>query len=246
MKSKLKVTNVRGTIFVPRVDYNTANLRKMQEAFPGYLPSMISPIALPDFVPGMGVFKNNSWRLVSSDQTESISFYEDKIDIITNSNELPYNVELLHKQSQHFLETFMKIISAFSFKSSRLAIAPTLFIPFLENEQNGIHEFTKKIFAFHQFNGSELANCDFSQVYRVPKNLNGSDYLINHLTRFSTEMFQTQVGNVIHIGERLILAVDINTFVNPVYSFDEIALKDFYTNSPTWCEELLSDYFQNI
>ncbi len=243
MKNELRIANIRGTVFAPKVNYNPENLHKMQDAFPGYMPSMISPVSLPEFVPGMGVFKNNSWRLVSADQMETISFFDDKIDIIVNCGNVPYSAELVGKYSARFLESFTKILRAFTFKYTRLAIAPTVYVPFFEGGEHNIHDFTKKIFAFHQFMGSELDNCDFSQVFRVKKSLNGTEYLINLLTRFASDMIQEQSANGIRIGQRLNTSMDINTYVNPEYSFGESELNDFFNNSPVWCEDLLNGYF---
>ena len=243
MKTNLKMGNIRGSIFVPRVAYTPDNLDKMRDAFKDYMPTALPQVAMPDFLPGYLAMNKNAWRMVSPDQKETISFYDDKIDIIVNAEAIPYTEEEIKKWGKHFFDSFKKIIDAFQFSSIRLALAPTLYLPFTEGSPFTINDFTNRIFAFNKFQGSGVDNCDFSQVFRVNKQLNGKDYLMNLLSRFSTEQYQEQKENTIHTGIRLIVNVDINTFMNPQYVFAENEMHDFYDLSPKWCEELMCSYF---
>lgn len=246
MKECLKTANIRGSIFVPKVAYNTVNLDKMRTAFPDFMPTVLSPMAIPDVIYAVGAMNNNAWRLISPDQMATISFYDDKIDIIINKEAMPYSEIEIAKCSSQFFELFKKIYDAFGFSSIRLALAPTLFLPFTEDAPFTVTDFTKRIYSFNQFQGSSVDNCDFSQVFRVNRQLNNKNYLINHLTKFSTEFFQEQKGDTIHTGQRMTISMDINTFVNPQYKFEEKEMYDFYDQSPKWCEELIHSYFNEI
>lgn len=244
MKSNLKTANVRGSIFVPKVAYNSENLDKMRSVFVGYMPTIIAPsLVAPVFPPFVGALNTNMWRLISPDQLVNISFFDEKIDIVVNTNNLSYDVSEIGKLGTFFFESFKKIVNLFGFTSTRLALAPTLYLPFSEGD-SFVKDFTCRIFSFNQFKGSYLDNCDFSQVFRVMNKLNGKDYLINNLVKFSTELFQEQKGNNILVEQRMNISVDINTFVNPQYIFSVLEIFEFFKMSPQWCEELMCSYFK--
>ena len=243
MKTYLKIANIRGTIFVPRVAYIAENLDKMRQAFKDYMPTVLPPQAtMPEFLPGY-LAMNTAWRMVSPEQKETVTFYDDKIDIIVDTWATTYTEEELKICGEHIFDSFKKILDAFRFSPNRLALAPTLYIPITENGPFKLNDFTSRIFTFNQFQGSGISNCDFSQVFRINKKLYEKEYLVNLLSRFSTEQFQEQMSNTINPGLRMVVNVDINTFMNPQYIFGENEMRDFYFNSPTWCEELLCSYF---
>lgn len=78
MKTYLKIANIRGTIFVPRVAYIAENLDKMRQAFKDYMPTVLPPQAtMPEFLPGY-LAMNTAWRMVSPEQKETVTFYDDK------------------------------------------------------------------------------------------------------------------------------------------------------------------------
>lgn len=249
MKQSLKIVNIRCSIFVPKVTYNPENLQKMLGAFPGYLPSTIQSqiLPIPMELAGLPVqmdMQNTPWQISKASEKTVISFFDDKIDVVIQLEGAPYDLNLLAAKSKDCYDIFKKIITTFNFVSVRLAIAPTIALQYRPNEGVSKQKFLQKMYALNTFNNTPNDTCDFSQVYRINKNLNNATYLVNHLAKFTTEQQATIQGNSMTIRENLVVSLDVNTFVNPIYNMKIAELKDFYEQSPSWCDELLDYYFQ--
>lgn len=247
MKTNLNFINTRCSIFVPKVAYNNDNLTKMMSAFPNFLPStvQIPPIPLLGLPMIQQDLANQPWQLTSADKQKCITFFDDKIDIVINHEGVKYKKTVLESISADCFSMFEKIINAFGFTSVRLAIAPMLRIPFMENGNSKKYDFLNKVYALNKFEDAQVDNCDFSQVFRINKELNNKTYLINHLTKFSTDVCNAIKDNKIISTEFLNIALDINTFVDPTYNMDVEDLRDFYSKSPTWCDDIVNFYFTN-
>lgn len=247
MKDLIAIDNLRCSIFVPKVAYNGDNITKMMTAFPGYLPSSIPLGQVPFQLMGLPILppdiNNQPWQLTSSNNKEVITFYDDKIDIIINLSNIKYSVELLKETSKHCCEMFERIMNTFKFTSIRLAIAPTLRVPFGEKEHVTKSGFLSRVFLLNEFEGTHTDNCDFSQVFRINRQLHDKTYLVNHLIKFSTEQINKIENNTLHVNEVLVSSLDINTFVNPTYNMGISELNEFYQKSPNWCENLINYYF---
>lgn len=247
MKELLKLSNLRCSIFVPKVSYNTENLEKVLQAFPGFLPSTIQPqVAIPVEFVGLPIqinMQNGPWQISNNDNKTVISFYDDKIDIVIQLDEISYDVDFLEKKSKECCDIFEKIMTTFNFVSVRLAIAPTLKMQFNTKNGNNKKSFLEQIFSLNTF--SDVANdtCDFSQVYRINHELNDKTYLVNHLVKFSTDQNAVIQGSTLIVSENLVVSLDVNTFVNPLYSMRIEEIKDFYSQSPSWCDDFLNYYF---
>lgn len=247
MKENLELSSVRATIFVPKIGYNSDNVKKMMELFPGYLPSVVD--ILPKQLQALGLkinFDNpesQPWQLSTSDQLSKISFYDNKIDIIKSFSLIEkYNVDDLKDISLSMASQLSLIVEAYGFPATRLALAPKIVLP-LSDGKVSVSDFSKKIFNINTLENVPVDNCDFNQVYRLSRKIKDRDVLVNHLCKFSAEMVQKTNEQELSIFPLLKVDMDINTFARPDYSFDKASIDSFFAQSYDWCNSLLNIYF---
>lgn len=245
MKEKLEINSVRCSVFVPKVGYNSENIQKLMKLFPGYLPSVIDIIPKQLQILGLKMETKNiegqPWQLVSSDSLMKIAFFDNKIDVtISFATICKYASGTLDEVAKKMSDVLKNIVGAFKFVPTRLAFAPTLVLPLQTG--GSVQGFVRKVFAINAFEGSCLDNCEFNQLYRVSRQLDANNYMVNHLVKFNTEMVQRIDGANSEIFPLVKLEMDLNTLPRPDYSFSLDAINTFYNMASQWCDSLLNLY----
>ena len=246
MKENLEINSVRCSVFVPKVGYNSENIQKLMKLFPGYLPSVIDVIPKQLQMLGLKMETKNiesqPWQLVSSDSLMKIAFFDNKIDVtISFATIRKYASGTLEDVAKKMSDVLKNIVGAFKFVPTRLAFAPILVLP-LQAGDYSVQDFVKNVFAINTFEGSCLDNCEFNQLYRVSRQLDANNYVVNHLVKFNTEMVQRIDGTNSEIFPLVKLEMDLNTLPRPDYSFSMDATNSFYDMAYQWCDSLLNLY----
>lgn len=238
MKPDFIIEGLRGSVFTPQIVSNWEFISAMQEVLPNYIPFIVSDA--PQVIKGM-LLSPEAWMLVSPDNNVRVVFQAQKIDYIIVNTNMPYtqeNVQVLTKKCSRVFEKIMKVKNI---KASRLAIAPTLRYV---GDVISLKTFINRVYAKNTFKKSNVDNCDFSQVFRVDEEINGGTFTINYLSKFYVATPMVVVNGINSIQEVNMLDFDINTFVNPTYSFDVSAVNDFFEKAVGFCSEFLSWYLK--
>lgn len=237
MKPDFIIEGLRGSVFMPQITFNWDFISAMQEVLPNYIPSFV--FDTPQVVKGM-LLSPGDWMLVSPDNNVKVVFQVQKIDyIITNTN-MAYTQEAIHALTEQCNLVFGKIMEMIELKASRLAIAPTF--RYVGNE-TVFKGFINTIYAKNSFKNSTVDNCDFSQVFRIDEEINSRHFTINYLSKFYIATPVVVVNGINTIQEVNMLNFDINTFVNPNYSFDANTVNAFFRKAAVFCSEFMSWYF---
>ena len=238
MMLEFNIERLRGSIFVPQIAFNWNFIFKMKELLPDYLPSVIS--GGPQMVRNM-LLNPGEWTLTSPDEKIIVVFKMQKVDYIVINTDTRYTQEAIKIFAEQCQKVFEKIMDLASVKANRLAIAPTFkYI----GEIPQFKTFINTIYAKNLFKKSSVDNCDFSQVFRVDEEINGTLVKTNYLSKFSTANAIIVTNGVNTIQEVNILDFDINTQVNPNYTFDTVAVKDFFNKVTIFCSDFMSWYFE--
>lgn len=239
MKSFFNIVNLRGTIFIPQIVFDWAFVSELLKILPHYIPTN-------NTVPSIninGVVVNNpnssDWTFGTQDGTERLIFQSQKIDFII-SKEVAYSEEEIKRFSQKCNQIFSKVLELKNTKASRIAIAPTFKYT---GDNNTLKSFIRKIFVYKTFKDSMLDTCDFSQVYRIDEKLGRDTYRINYLSRFYTSGNIVVINGINTLQEFNFVDFDINTFVDPAYSFDAELIESFFSKSTEFCYSFMSFYF---
>lgn len=181
------------------------------------------------------------WTLTSPDEKIIVVFKMQKVDYIVINTDTRYTQEAIKIFAEQCQKVFEKIMELASVKANRLAIAPTFkYI----GEIPQFKTFINTIYAKNLFKKSSVDNCDFSQVFRVDEEINGTLVKTNYLSKFSTANAIIVTNGINTIQEVNILDFDINTQVNPNYTFDTVAVKDFFNKVTIFCSDFMSWYFE--
>lgn len=238
MKPNFFIKGLRGSVFMPQITFDWEFVSAMLEILPNYIPSFVSDT--PQVIKGM-FLSPGDWILVSPTDDVRVVFQAQKIDyIIANTNEA-YTQELIHDFADKCNLVFKKIMEITGVNASRLAIAPTLKFA---GDTDLFRSFVNTIYAKNTFKKSNIDNCDFSQVFRVDEEINGNHYIINYLSKFYVASSVVVVNGINTIKEVNMLDFDINTLVNPAYSFNKNAVDDFFKKATVFCSDFLSWYFE--
>lgn len=233
---EFNIEKLRGSIFMPQIAFNWKFIFDMMELLPDYLPSVIS--GGPQMVKDM-VLSPGEWTLTSPDGKIIVVFKMQKVDYIEINTDTTYNQETIETFARKCQIIFGKILELTGLKANRLAIAPTF--KYL-GEVDQFKTFINTVYAKNSFKKSYVDNCDFSQVFRVDEEINGTFVKMNYLSKFSTANAIIVANGINTIQEVNILDFDINTQVNPNYTFDRVAVGDFFNKVTAFCSEFLSWY----
>lgn len=238
MKDNLVITNMRSSIFMPLLPFEKDNIQALESVVPDFLPAL--PMSNPINVGGMVIEPSGAkWMMVSSDGKRKIVFQDMKIDYIVDI-ELPYSKNAIQNFSELSNSIFKIVMDLSGVSANRLAIAPQININ--DTEEN-VKTWVNSIFNKNEFKSVQLDTNEFSQIYRVREKISEKTYLLNYLSKFSSQKSLIQKDGKNTIVDQFLLDLDINTFVDPNYEFKQDSVKDFYNRACDFCEELLNFYF---
>ena len=235
MKQNFIIRGLRGSVFMPQMTFNWEFISAIQTMLPNYIPSVISDT--PQVIKGM-LLSPGDWILSSPDDNIRIVFQAQKVDYIINTN-IEYTQDIVSTLANNCNQIFKRIMEITGMRASRLAIAPTLEY---KGDTTLFKNFVNKIYAKNTFKESKVDNCDFSQVFRVDEEINGKQFIVNYLSKFYVATPIVVVNGINTIQEVNMVDFDINTFVNPEYSFDTNATSDFFQKGAGFCSEFLLWY----
>ncbi len=238
MAQQFQLEKIRGTVFLPRIPFNWAFVKPLLSTLVDYVPTVYGSPHVEDNV----VYNPGDWALVSPDGSKRLIFQAQKVD---------YIIRLLDGYSQDRVTEFVdncrnafEIIMDYQKKpATRLAIAPSFICP---QPFMGTKGFLHKIYAESKtsFEGSQIDNCDFSQVFRLNEKINEQEVLVNFLSKFYND-------NALLFNEKgestpsLITKADfdINTLPRPDLAFTLDAMRDFFLKAPSFCDSFYKFYF---
>lgn len=233
------IDKIRGSLFLPQIEFNWKFVSQLQVLLPEYIPSFVASDT-PQVIREMFLTPGN-WMLISPDKKEILAFQAQKIDyIITNVGET-YSVDSVRSITDRIKRLFESIIELVDQKSSRLAIAPTFKYMW---EDSNLKKFINSVYTNNSFKESCVCNCDFSQVFRVKEKINDKYYILNYLSKFYTLTSPKVDKGVRTFTEFNMLDFDINTFVKTEYSFDKLAVTDFFEKAADLCSAFMQFYFK--
>lgn len=236
MEPFFKIEGLRGSLFVPFIPFNWAFVNSLFEVLPGFIPSV--NLLAPQIVNGM-VSSPGDWLIFSPDNKSKLIFQQQKVDFIMEVGS-DYSSEIIEAFSEKCQVIFEIIMNYSQQRSSRIAIAPTYkWI----GDKKLFEDFIKGMFNKNSFKSTSIDNCDFSQVYRVDENINGLDIKLNYLSKFYVTNSFTIVNGINSIQETYMMDFDINTFVDSKYSFDKVAVIDFFSKAVGFCISFMDFYF---
>lgn len=242
LKNQLKIVGMRGTIFVPQIQFSWELVKRLQPIFEvEFIPSVnMSPA--PMFIEGKlmnTVMSPGEWSLISQDKKQRIMFQSQKIDVIEELN-ADYSVETISRFGERCKLLFSSMVPD-PIKCSRIAIAPTFeYI----GEKDSIIKFANTCFHLNEFKGVKMDNCDFSQVFRVQERISDSmDVYFNYLSKFYTINKVVPIEGVNQLVEVSMIDFDINSKIDPDVVFDNGAINDFFSKVDRFCADFISFYF---
>lgn len=235
---EFNIEGLRGSIFMPQITFSWDFILALKGLLPDYLPSTIS--GNPQMLRGM-LLTPGDWTLTSPDGKNILIFTAQKVDYIVISTDTTYSQEAIKRFAEQCQKVSGKIMELTGVKANRLAIAPTF--KYL-GDSTQFKTFINTVYAKNSFKNSGVDNCDFSQVFRVDEEINGTPIKVNYLSKFYTTNAVMVVNGVNTIQEVNMLDFDINTVVSPNYIFDIDAVRDFFNKSAAFCSEFMSWYFK--
>ena len=237
MKPVFKIEGLRGSLFIPLIPFDWMFVNSLFEILPGFIPS-VNPSA-PQIINGKMVTPLNEWLIFSPDHKSKLVFQQQKVDFIIDMG-VDYLPQTIKDFSEKCRLLFERIIDYSKQQSSRIAIAPTYK---WVGVKDTFMDFVKETFNRNSFKGSTIDNCDFSQVFRVVESINQLDVKINYLSKFYVVNSLSVVNGVNTIQESYMIDFDINTFVDPNYSFDKAMVMDFFSKATSFCTNFMEFYF---
>ena len=244
MKKELKLIGIRGTIFVPMIQFSWELVQKLQSSLEDYIPS-VNTSSVPIFTDGDGqlmdsvIIAPGEWSLTSPDKKQQIIFQAQKIDLIREINE-NYTQDLISMFGKFCQSLFSAITEFSNMKCTRIAIAPMFEYA---GNRDSIIAFANNSFNANELKNAKLDNCDFSQVFRIPENISGSIVTLNYLSKFYAINKVASFNGMNQLVEVTRISFDINSKVDPNVIFNLEAIRDFFTKVSGFCEDFLSFYF---
>lgn len=222
--------SLRCSVFCTPIKYDKTFVAALADVLPNFVPVIIRDnIVLP--VPP-------TWQLNSPDDSETVAFVGDKIDFVKKVNK-----EINEADIREFIlrcqTVFEKIMRASRQSCSRLAFAPSVLVA---EDKVVPKELFEKVFAVREYDGSNLATSNFSQVYRVDKTIGSQVVTINHVANFRIEPDVVLYEGRNQMRERYLGDFDINTFANPSYRFEIGDMKSFFELSLSLFKSFYSLY----
>ena len=219
----LNVVSLRGSLFCAPIRYD----RGLVSAFSEILTDCVPVIVRDNVIP--------SWQLVSSNEKEILAFVGDKIDYVKKL-EGELNSDILHDFCHRCQNIFGKIMEISKFPSMRIALAPSLLIA----DEKKLND---KVFSIVKFEDVDLATSNFSQVYRIDKEICSKKISINFASNFRVEPEVVIVDGKNQLRDRYLGDFDINTAHNPNYRFGIDDIKEFFQLSSEWFLDFYRLYF---
>ncbi len=244
MKGELKLIGIRGTIFVPMIQFSWELVQRLQSSLKDYIPS-VNTSSVPIFTTGNGqlmdsvIIAPEEWSLTSPDKKQQVVFQAQKIDLIREINE-DYSPNLVSVFGKSCQSLFSAITEFSNMKCTRIAIAPMFEYA---GSRDSIIAFANNSFKVNEFKNAKLDNCDFSQVFRIPENISGSTVTLNYLSKFYAINKVASFNGMNQLAEVTRIGFDINSKVDPNVIFNLEAIRDFFTKVSGFCEDFLSFYF---
>lgn len=247
MIQKIPIGQLRATIFVAPIVYDSKNLSRIQELLDTedeYVPRVqmndgISPI-IP--TPQGPQTLSLDWEMVSSKKNCIIHFGPQKIDIIKNTFAEGESSE--DDFCKYASDILVSIMVKFRMEASRIAYAP-VYVPDWTKEFTRTL-FNKEVYAKNKFKDSELSNLLFKQAYRVIETVNNSEITLNYVAEASEgqNIVHDAKNNSVTIKQMLNLSLDINSVVGKNYHFNQIDVKSFFINATEYAKAFLAYYIQ--
>lgn len=238
MRNSLTITSLRSSIFMPLLPCKRENIEALNTVVPYFLPALSMSNSIN--VGGMLIEQSGAnWMMVSTDRKQKIIFQDNKIDFISEI-EQPYSKNAVEEFSKLSNSILKKIMELSGVMANRLAIAPQIKIK--DTEEN-VKTWVNSIFNKNEFKSVQLEANEFSQIYRVNEKISEKTYLLNYLSRFSSQKSLVKKDGKNSIVDQFMLDIDINTFVDPNYEFNQNSVKVFFDRACDFCEDLINFYF---
>lgn len=238
MKDNLVITNLRSSIFLPLLPFKKENIEALNKIVPDFLPALSMSNSIN--VAGMLIEQSGAnWMMVSTDRKRKIVFQDAKIDFISEI-ELVYSKDAIKKFAVFSNSIFKIVMDLSGVRANRLAIAPQIKI---NDTEEHVKTWVNSIFKKNEFKRAQLDINEFSQIYRVNEVISEKTYLLNYLSKFSSQKSIIKKDGKNAIVDQFLLDVDINTFVDPNYEFNQNSVKDFFDRACDFCEDLINFYF---
>lgn len=237
MPNPFLISLIRGTMFYPRIQFGWPEANRLLERLHGFFPIVYGSPQMD----GNVVYSPGDWELRTQDGNIRLMFSAQKIDYL-EFGQKDYSRETIDEFTRRCSDVFEEIARVHGQPSSRLAIAPTFICPapFAETKGilNTVYNESKMTFA-----GSELDNCEFSQVFRPMKTILDVGVSVNFLSKFSTETTISVTDGVARQEQVIKVDFDINTTPITGISFPVESIHDFFTKAPSFCEDFYQFYF---
>lgn len=237
LKDQLKIVSMRGTIFVPQIQFSTEFVGKLQGvSLEEFIPS-VNMSSVPMILEGnLAAIGPGEWSLISHDKKQLIIFQSQKIDFIEK-----LNIDYSSENISEFGKKCKSLFSSIDSECSRIAIAPTFEYT---GEKGSIITFANSCFKLNKFKNVKVDNCDFSQVFRVQETISDSKIVVNYFSKFYTTNKMVQRDSGYQPAEVSMINFDINSKVDPNVVFDSNDINDFFSKAASFCEDFISFYFR--
>lgn len=237
MRPELLLNGIRGSIFVPQIQFSWNLVYPLLEYLKDYIPS-VNVSGGPQFLNGQ-IVNPGEWSLVAPNNKCRLCFSVQKIDMIKEVGQ-SYNKNDIVEFSKFCNDVFSLVMDKVSVKSNRFAVAPSM--QYCGDNKN-IPNFVSSVYRINKFKDSIVDNCEFSQVYRSLEKINDKDVIINYLSKFYVASNVVKMNGVNQIQDSIMIDFDINSRVDPNNSFDIPTVNSFFDRSPSLINDFLNLYF---
>ena len=240
MNFSLNLSMLRATIFVPFVSFSHQLYSEIEKILPGIVPNVPSNVNIPLDVRG-NLFPFPSWALQRQNDNDFIIFQPNKIDYIRGF-EVSSSPDT-KAQWENFIDVNRQLMDILVPKAggvaSRIAIAPKFHF---YSPDDVWFKIISRTFAQREFLGSEMIEGDFTQTFRVQKNLGDVSKQINFVCKFRVDQELRMVNNMPRQRDVNVIDFDINTAPFNTYTFNLAQIQAFFKDSSIFCKEILDFY----
>lgn len=224
----------RATLFTYTIKPETENIQRIQHLFAdkGLLPSMFQ-----ENINGIPFMR---FEMIVPNGDLRIRFMEQRIDIIKSVDFSDFNKISTERNFCSFaLECFQRIMNNFTYKAFRVAFSGVYILKELDIQK----VCNKFINQCELFSKEKLTEWNFRNVFKLNKNINGEDQLLNYCIEATSGLVESTQPNLFK-SRRVILTTDLNTFQEDTidYKFSQESIKDFFDKIAFWNEEVKESY----
>lgn len=246
MKEKLKIIQLRGTIFIQQnigyTDEVSAKFKKL--LFPdGKVLGVPQPgVLFNGMNPNMPQY-GMPWRILMRCENGSeynVIFNPGKIDII-------YNTETFYGDNTEELfckfcsEKFCSILDELGIKVQRIAYAPLFVV--VENEQVDLSAIWNKTLKRSAFDGSSMQDVNLSFLYKKELVIGERSIQMNLLHNLFDGFYTQQVNGQQKVKKTIMCQLDINSIPELQLDLDKEGVSAFFENITITKDNLVDNVF---